>query len=372
MRKIAFFVSVALAFAAGARAVAARYASSQFPQTAAVVQILYDDAVRQEQSFKAYARKAHQEDAEKIESLFAALASSQNILVDNHKSLLRAFDLRPDAPAGNGLSVGGTRSNLEITANIALAKIEQRFEALVGMIRAEGNAEVIAAVEEAWKVKTRQLEFVKDVSNSLGWIGLEPRSAPGEYYVCRMCGNMAAVVPFDKCSACGAEPRQFEEVTPRWRVCLAIEDNGQLTPDEREYAKRFFQVLCRKGTGPVAGSAAAGVYGTAAYRKWGLGEPRAFADAEMVYIASLADMAAAWERYGRIDLGNLTPDEKQYLARMHDKYGEGAIDLTSRRQGGDFSEAMTELLDLVAVLSGSDLLYDVDIIFLKRTMAASK
>jgi hypothetical protein len=109
-----------------------------------------------------------------------------------------------------------------------------------------------------------------------------------------------------------------------------------------------------------------GAMSSPAYAKWGLGPQRAFCPEEMIYIGAIEEMAAAWDQYRSINLDTLNDAEKQYLQKMHQAFGEGPIDLSTKRGTGQLSATLEKALSDVEVLSGSRTLLDIDLIYIKR------
>lgn len=343
-----------------------QYIAAQYPETTAVLQVLYGDEVRKEHHYLSYAEKADAEGDDKVACLFAALAKSESILADNHRLLLARFDIEAEASYANGASISDTRHNLEILANIGLARIDDRYSVFANMIRPERNQEAIALVQQAWDIKKRQYEIVKKGLDATGLRGLVTK-APQSYQVCAMCGYIEADSPGQRCPMCAADSRYVEPIGQEWRIYLSIMDNPQLQDREKSYARRFYdKVSVRSATYGKEPDPA--VWASAEYRKWGLGARGDFCIEEKAYITTVEEMALAWQMYNEIDLSALDDLEKEYVEKMHSRYGEGAIDLSARRAAGEFSAAMEHLLDVAEALSGAGALTDIDIVFLQRSI----
>ncbi|HEV56415.1 MAG TPA: rubrerythrin family protein [Phycisphaerales bacterium] len=348
-----------------ASAAAGRYVPTQYPQTAAVLQVLFGDAVRKEHTFLAYAAGAEEEGSAPMVALFAALARSQSVLAENARLLLAEFDTEVETPLGNGVSVGETRHNLEITANIALAKLDDRYRVFLDMIRAERNAEAMAEVQAVWDVKKRQREIVQKGLSATGLLGWTAKLPQG-YCVCPVCGYIVAEGDAGaRCPYCNTEGIENEVVGSEWKVFWGLDQNTALDDAQRAAAKRFYRLVASQDVGlaPAPGST---LLGSDAYQMWGLGSSGGFSDEEKAYIAAVPLLARAWEVYQAIDLGELSENEKQYIARIHTKYGQGPVDLMKLREGGDLSGEAAQVLDIVEALSGSLYLSDRDLVFLQR------
>jgi len=344
---------------------AGAYVPTQYPQTTAVLQVLHADALRKEHMFLAYAARADDEGAEAMTALFAALARSQQVLADNTRQLLAKFDTEADLPTRNGINVGETRHNLEIAANIALAKIDDRYGVFLDMIRPEQNAEALAEVQAVWHVKKCQRKLVDQALGGMGFLGLGSK-LPKEYAVCEVCGYIVGDDEIEsRCPYCGAEGIEEAVVGSEWKVAWGLDQNTSLDEVQRAYAKRFYRLVAATQVGLVDVPAAAAL-AAEPYATWGLGTSGPLSDEEKAYLALVPVAAQAWQTYAAIDLGQLSDEEQQYIARMHEKYGAGPIDLTGPRQSGGFSARLSRLLDIVEALSGSALLGDKELVFLNR------
>ncbi|MBN1123411.1 MAG: rubrerythrin family protein [Sedimentisphaerales bacterium] len=344
-----------------------RYIAAQYPETTAVLQVLYGNEIRKEHHFLSYAEKADIESSDKMTYLFAALAKSESVLAENHRLLLTEFDMEAEASYANGASIADTRHNLEILANIGLAKVDDRYSVFMNMIRTERNEEAISLVQQAWDIKKRQYEIVKKGLDATGLLGLVSK-APENYYVCTMCGYIETEAPGQRCPMCAADAQYLEQVGDEWRVYLGIMENSQLDNAEKAYARRFFDKISIASMGFRMASDPS-VFGSDEYEKWGLGAQREFSVEEKAYINTIEEMALAWKTYNEIDMNDLNDMEKEYIEKMHSRYGDGDIDLSARRIAGEFSQAMVHLLNVSEALSGISTLSDADIVFVKRSLS---
>jgi rubrerythrin len=345
---------------------AGRYSAARCPETVSVLQLLCADANKDARGYLTYANQAQQEGHEAIAQLFAALARSQESLAENSQLLLAAFDQEAgDSPAANAV-LHGTKIDLDLMINVALAGVEKRYSLFLEMVRPEGNAEAIASVQQALKVKGDHLDWVKAARGSLGLLGSK---LANQFWVCEGCGAIVSSMPRGACAICSGRPTDFAAVTGSWKVIWAAENNPQLSKTERAYVRRFCRALFARNPQDLPSSPAMGAFDSAAYQKWGLGPRRAFCTEEMMYVAAVEEMVAAWDRYRQINLDNLTEPEKQYLQKMHQAFGQGPINLSSKRGTGALSATLEKVLGEVEMLSGSKVLLDIDMIYIKRATA---
>ncbi len=347
---------------------AGRYSSSRYAETVSVLQLMYSDAQKDAKTYLTYANQASREGYEAVAQLFAALARSQEVLAENNQLLMASFDQEAGDASSGEVALHGTRHDMDLMINVGLAGVGKRYSLFLEMIRREGNPEAIAAVEQERKIKEDHLEWLKTGRGSLGLLG---GRLGDQYWVCNGCGSIVSNSPRAACPICSGRPTDFTAITGCWKVIWAAENNPQLSKAEKAYVRRYCRAMFAKKLQDLPPQPVVGTFDSAAYQKWGLGPQRAFCTEEMIYIAAVEEMAASWDRYRRIDLGALTDSEKEYLKKMHDAFGQGPIDLSSKRGTGALSPELEKVLDDVEVLSGSKVLLDIELIYIKRATAES-
>ncbi|NLH16204.1 MAG: hypothetical protein GX455_06470 [Phycisphaerae bacterium] len=365
MKRITLLISMAITvFLCPLLVVAAgRYSAARCPETVSVLQLMYSDAQKDAKTYLTYANQASREGHEAIAQLFAALARSQEVLAENNQLLMAAFDQEaPDSSSGE-VALHGTKHDMDLMINVGLAGVDKRYSLFMEMIRREGNAEAIASVEQERKIKEDHLEWIKTGRGSLGLLG---GRLGDQYWVCNGCGAIVSNMPRAACAICSGRPTDFTAITGCWKVIWATENNPQLSKSEKAYVRRYCRAMFAKNPQDLPSRPAMGVFDSAAYRKWGIGPQRAFCSEEMIYVASLEEMVGSWDQYRQINLDTLTDPEKEYLQKMHQAFGQGPIDLSSKRGTGTLSAGLEKVLDEVEVLSGSKLLLDIDLIYIKR------
>jgi rubrerythrin len=368
MKRMMIFLSTAgLVFFGEFPVLAGRYNSAQCPETLAVLQLLYSDAQKDARLYLACARRAEDEGYSAIAQLYAAMACSETVLAENSKLLMAAFDQEADDSSATEPAVHGTKNNLDLAINVGLAGVDKRYSLFMEMIRPEGNAEAISTIKQEWLVKNSYLDWIKSVRSSLGLLGSFAAKPSETYSVCQICGNIVSMSPRSPCEVCSAKPSDFQMVTGCWKVQYAIENNEMLSRAEKGYARRYCRALFSTESPAMTAMLPTGIFESSPYKKWGLGPQKAFGPEESRYILALEEMAVSWQKYIEIDLDSLTDTEKQYLAKMHQSYGKGPINLTDKRSG--FSESLNRALTEVEILSGSGALLDVDLIYLRRLSA---
>ena len=365
MRKNAFIIScMFLALAWGGKVIASAEADSRFPETAAILQILYADQLSASRTHWAYAQKAHAENHFDIECLFSALAASESVHVDNFQKLLSDLGVEVEDDPESEISVSSTKFNLKITLNIDLAGIDQKYLLLIEKIKPEGHESAIGNITYAWQAAQQYRELVNQAYSALkSFLGLG--KSPDEFFVCWICGSTVADIPREQCPICKGPISNYEEATPKWRFYDAINDNELLTDEEKACAKRIFDLIYYHQEKDSDIAIDRNIFDSDLYKKWGLGPKREFSIEEQIYIMGLLDMAAMWEEYNSINPDDLDESQKQYLEEMREKYGPGPLNLREeiRKKEGKLSEAQEAVLDLIEALCGHEEFGDVELIF---------
>jgi hypothetical protein len=158
-----------------------------------------------------------------------------------------------------------------------------------------------------------------------------------------------------------------------------IDQNSMLTTEEKNYAKRYFDImivqagyiekLCadkvRMGEkGPYSRQ----IQPHDIYQKWLIG-PGPYSLQEIAYLDNVDKMVSMWEDYQRefrnIDMINLSENTKSLLVELHKRVGDGPINyrVEVRRIMG-VSQEPEQLCDRFFVLTGHDDLTDKELLVL--------
>ncbi len=348
-------------------------ALSKYPETVAVLQLLYADEGKAMQSYWAYARQAHREKHLNIESFFAGLAISKSIRVEAIETMLTDMEVAPAEPGESDIRVSTTKFNLKLLTNIQFPKLEKRYPILIGRIKSEGHAVAIQNISHAWKVDVQHRELAEDVLSSLqSFFGIAAK-IPDVFHVCQGCGSTLADVPELTCPVCEGPISDYAQADAKWRFYRAIEGNELLSDREKAFAVRMYDYIYVEEYEQEEIELAADTFEGELYAKWGLGAPREFCIGEKIYLAGLEEMSQMWSDYNSIDADDLDDADKAFLKEMHDKYGDGPINLRRERakEKGKVSDEALKLLDMVEIVSGRTEFEDQDLIFLRALIASS-
>ena len=97
-----------------------------------VLQLLYADANKDAKAYLTYANQAQQEGHEAVAQLLAALARSQEVLAENSQLLMAAFDQEAGDASSGDVVLHGTKNDLDLTVNVALAGRRKTLFAVFG------------------------------------------------------------------------------------------------------------------------------------------------------------------------------------------------------------------------------------------------
>ena len=312
MRNHTLYFCVFLALAWGNNDFSSAGTDSQYSDTISVLQILYADEFRAADTFSAYSEKAHEEKYYEAESLFSAIEASKLVLLDNIAQLLNDLGSQVYDEDESKPTVATTKYNLKAVLNIDFAGIDTKYPLLIKTMNPEGHQTAIECVKNTRDIAVQHLGLVKEAFSAMkSFLGFG-RKSPDEYFVCQICGYTVAVVPRRSCSLCESPKSSYKITTPKWRFDDFIEDSKLLSDDEKDYAKRMFDLIYYQDITITDPAVSSSVFASDVYAKWGLGEQREFSLDEKIYIITLDDTAAMWEIYNGINTNRLDAAQKEY------------------------------------------------------------
>lgn len=198
-----------LGFAYDNCAKAASQLPSDYPETIAVLRLLYTDQIHTYMTDVEFARKAHSENKTGCEALFKALAMSELIQANNIGDLLvRLGHGIPDVSPSE-FSVSRTKANLKSVKKLRLALIDVKYTFLLEQMKDEKNSTAIDQVTQAWKLRGRQRELVSDILSRVeAFLGIGNR-IPETFYVCQQCGTILHQMPERTCPDCQSKALDY-------------------------------------------------------------------------------------------------------------------------------------------------------------------
>ena len=141
--------------------------------------------------YLAFAEQAEKDGYPKAAKMFKAAAMAETVHALAHFK------------AAGG--VGSTEDNLKAAAEGETFEFEKMYPPMIEAAKAEDNKAALRSFEYANAAEQVHAALYKSVLESL------KKDEDTEFYVCKVCGNVAEGSPQDKCSICGAPSDAFEK-----------------------------------------------------------------------------------------------------------------------------------------------------------------
>lgn len=142
--------------------------------------------------YLAFAEKAESEGYPKAAKMFKAAAMAETVHALAHFKA-----------AGE---VGSTVENLTAAAAGETFEFEKMYPPMIDAAKLEDNKVALKSFENAIAAEQVHAALYKNVLESL------KKDEDSEFYVCKVCGNVAEGEAPDTCSICGAKKQAFEKV----------------------------------------------------------------------------------------------------------------------------------------------------------------
>ena len=215
-----------LGFAYDNCAKAASQLPSDYPETIAVLRLLYTDQIHTYMTDVEFARKANSENKTGCEALFKALAMSELIQANNIGDLLvRLGHGIPDVSPSE-FSVSRTKANLKSVKKLRLALVDIKYTFLLEQMKDEKNSTAIDQVTQAWKVRARQRELVSDILSRLEALFGIGNRIPETFYVCQQCGTILLQMPERTCPDCQSKGLDYLPVDSSFQFHSYTDDKN--------------------------------------------------------------------------------------------------------------------------------------------------
>ena len=101
--------------------------------------------------------------------------------------------------------------------------------------------------------------------------------------------------------------------------------NSLLNKEEKEYAKRCYDYIMKHPDTSMPLYFSKYNFESDLYKKWGLGKRRLFIKPEKQYILRIEYLDPLWRIYEGVDLNELDVLEKDFLNKIHNRYGSGSL-----------------------------------------------
>ncbi len=101
--------------------------------------------------------------------------------------------------------VGATEDNLKAAADGETFEYEKMYPPMIEAAKAEDNKAALRSFENANAAEQVHAALYKSILENL------EKGADSEFYVCKVCGNVAEGEAPDTCSICGAKKQAFDK-----------------------------------------------------------------------------------------------------------------------------------------------------------------
>ena len=142
--------------------------------------------------YLAFAEQAEKDGYPKAAKMFKAAAMAETVHALAHFK------------AAGG--VGSTEDNLKAAAEGETFEFEKMYPPMIEAAKAEDNKAALRSFEYANAAEQVHAALYKSILESL------KKDEDSEFYVCKVCGNVAEGEAPDKCSICGAKKEAFDKV----------------------------------------------------------------------------------------------------------------------------------------------------------------
>ncbi len=185
---------------------AAESIEQNYPETIAVLQMLYEGEIRAGHSYKVFGKAAGDEGYANISHMLAAMAASEAVHSRNFERILLSLGVQVADVDVSSIKASTTKDNLKFATEVELAEIDREYPRHLKRIRTENHAEAVKYITYAWEAEKQHRALIKEVRSGTGiffnMLLDYFRSNPSRYYVNQICGATVIELPKDKCPIC--------------------------------------------------------------------------------------------------------------------------------------------------------------------------
>jgi rubrerythrin len=156
--------------------------------------------------YQAYAAKAKDEGYLKVARLFRAIAKSEGLQAVTFAKNIKALGHKPATAVGKA-KVGTTKDNLLAGINVITYETQATYPDFSKQASVDKNESAAKTFAGARTVKAGINKFLVDAGANL-----ENWKADGDFWVCKVCGNVVEKLDFQTCPVCNAPVSEFEKI----------------------------------------------------------------------------------------------------------------------------------------------------------------
>ncbi|OIO69137.1 MAG: hypothetical protein AUJ57_09600 [Zetaproteobacteria bacterium CG1_02_53_45] len=184
----------------------AQESQQQYPETIAVLQMLYGGEVRAHYRYMEFSKVAKADGHTNIAHLFKAIAESEKVHERNFKRILKSIGAEPANVDLTSIKIQTTKENLKFATEVELAEIDTEYPRYIHRISPEQHHEALEFINYAWEAERQHRELIKEIQSGTGMffnILLERfRTKTSTYYVNQNCGATVTELPLGNCPIC--------------------------------------------------------------------------------------------------------------------------------------------------------------------------
>ncbi len=191
-------------------------AESEYPETIAVLQEIYQGEVQAHRRYITSAQKADSEEYPNIAQLFNSLANSEAVHALNFRKNLSDLGVKAKEPSESEVAVSDTKSNLRDAVNVEMGEIDKEYPAYIERIKKENYSDTIQNITYAWEAEKQHRDIIKKIQAHIGiffkTIAKKIEEGQSKYFVCQVCGSTMMELPRNACPICKNPASSYKEI----------------------------------------------------------------------------------------------------------------------------------------------------------------
>ncbi|MCX6935756.1 MAG: rubrerythrin family protein [Verrucomicrobia bacterium] len=199
MKKIILFL---LAIAA----IPAFAASSASPQTIKNLNTAFQGESNASERYAAFAKKADSDGLPQVAKLFRAASAAEAIHRDNHKDAIIKLGGEVESFKLDEVKPSTTAENIKAAIKGESYERDTMYPEFLAVAKADGAKAAIRTFQLALAVEKQHALLYQNALDNLG------KNAPGDYYVCQVCGATLSELPAKNCPVCRNGRDEFKKI----------------------------------------------------------------------------------------------------------------------------------------------------------------
>ncbi len=177
----------------------------QYPLTLTILKKAYWAEMIAHRHYEKYCHKASSENYPNIAYLFSVLSISEKIHADNYLKLITSLCSTIEAKE-IPISIGDTKTNLNVAAKKELEKINKFYPELLQELSLESHDQAAINCMYSWKSHQQHEKIINDIKKNSGLffrlLAIKIENMEPEFYVCKICGSTVDKQPAIPCEIC--------------------------------------------------------------------------------------------------------------------------------------------------------------------------